>query len=94
MRRDEARRLAGFTLIELMVVLILFGVVALISFPALQNAIARSRLEGTVRQVGILMQTSRYEAIKNSTPVSWNSCSPALAESRFHSGSESIAIRV
>lgn len=61
---------AGFTLIEVLVVLILFGIIAMLGFPALQNMIARSRLEGTVRQMGTLMQQARYEAIKNSTPVS------------------------
>lgn len=53
-----------------MVVLIIFGIIAALGFPALQNMIARSRLEGTVRQIGTLMQQARYDAIKNSTPVS------------------------
>jgi len=63
-------RSAGFTLIEVLVVLILFGIIALLGFPALQNMIARSRLEGTARQIAILAQQSRFEAIKNSTRVS------------------------
>ncbi len=66
----HASSAGGFTLIELLVVLILLGAIATLGFPALQNMIARSRLEGTVRQIGTLMQQSRYEAIKNSTPVS------------------------
>jgi prepilin-type N-terminal cleavage/methylation domain-containing protein len=69
--RDEDRhRHSGFTLIEVLVVLILLGLIALLGFPALQNAIARSRLEGTARQITILMQQSRFDAIKNSAPVS------------------------
>jgi prepilin-type N-terminal cleavage/methylation domain-containing protein len=72
-RRAAIRRAAssgGFTLIELLVVLILLGIITTLGFPALQNMIARSRLEGTVRQMGVLIQQARYEAIKNSTPVS------------------------
>lgn len=67
---DPARPIGGFTLVEVLVVLLIFGVIALLGFPALQNMIARSRLEGTVRQIGNLMQQARYDAIKNSNPVS------------------------
>lgn len=67
--RPTTRRAAGFTLIELLVVMAIIVIVALIGFPALQNMILRSKLEGFARQTAILMQRARYEAIKANRPV-------------------------
>ena len=69
MQRNTRRVRTGFTLIELVVVLAILGLIMLFGFPALQNMIARSRLEGTAREVGVIMQQARFAAIKNNTRV-------------------------
>jgi len=65
----HGRRLAGFTLIELMIVMIILMVVAFLGYPALHKTIIRSRLEGGVRQIAVFMQQARYESIRFNTPV-------------------------
>jgi prepilin-type N-terminal cleavage/methylation domain-containing protein len=67
--QSRTRRAAGFTLIELLVVMAIILIAALIGFPALQNMIQRSKLEGFARQTAILMQRARYEAIRINRPV-------------------------
>jgi prepilin-type N-terminal cleavage/methylation domain-containing protein len=62
-------RLAGFTLIELMIVMIILVVIGFMSFGALQRVMIRSRLEGGARQISVFMQQARLEAIKFNTRV-------------------------
>jgi type IV fimbrial biogenesis protein FimT len=57
-------RRAGFTLIEILVVLALMSIIALFSFPALQRMINRGKIQGITTQTSILMQQARFEAIK------------------------------
>ena len=64
MRRREATR--GFTLIEMIIVLAIMIIVMAIGFPALQNMIYRSKVEGTVREAAVLMRAARLDAIKRS----------------------------
>jgi prepilin-type N-terminal cleavage/methylation domain-containing protein len=64
-----SRRAGGFTLLELLVVLALIGVAVLFGFPAIQNMIQRSKLEGAARQTASLMQRARLESVKLGTPV-------------------------
>lgn len=56
----------GFTLLEIMVVVAIVGIVALFGLPALQNFIARSKIEGLAHQASVLMHRCRSEAIKQS----------------------------
>ena len=59
----------GFTLIEGLVVLLFVTMLVALGFPALQQMIHRSRLEGTARECAVLCQRARLEAIKQGVPV-------------------------
>jgi prepilin-type N-terminal cleavage/methylation domain-containing protein len=56
----------GFTLIEAIIVLALIMIAALIGFPALQNMIHRSKVEGAVTQIAMTARAARLDAIKES----------------------------
>lgn len=59
--RDEA----GFTLLELLVVMVIFGFMLAVSVPALSRFTHRANLEQAARQTEELMQLARREAIKS-----------------------------
>jgi prepilin-type N-terminal cleavage/methylation domain-containing protein len=62
MKIDKLRR--GFTLIELIVVMAIFLVIAVITMPQIMNMVYRARIEGTMREAVVLLRAVRYEAIK------------------------------
>lgn len=62
-------RSSGFTLVEVLVVVTILAVLALLSFPALQRMILRSKLEGAARQTSALVRLARLEAIKRGRPA-------------------------
>jgi len=70
--RRRTRPESGFTLVELVVVLAVLGIAALLSMPAMLGVIARQRLIGAARSVTLLLQESRLEAIRRTTPVEVN----------------------
>lgn len=55
---------AGFTLVELLVVLAVGMILVLVSYPELAKYYTRSQLEGTAQQLSLMMQKARYQAIK------------------------------
>lgn len=55
---------AGFTLIELVVVLAVIGLLALWGVPAFLNTLNRTRLVNSAKEISTLMQVARLEAIK------------------------------
>ena len=61
-RRELACR--GFTLIEALVTLAILAIAFVLGIPALSNLISRSRLEGAARELAVLSQRARLEAIK------------------------------
>lgn len=61
---SPARRAAGFTLIELFVVLAILAIAVALGIPAIQNLIIRSKTEGFAREASVVMQRTRLEAIK------------------------------
>ena len=67
----SARRFGekGFTLIELIIVIVIVGIIAVLGMPALLNAIRRSSTEGGVRQAMVELRAARFEAVKNSATV-------------------------
>ena len=60
---------AGFTLIEMLIILALAGVVMILGAPTLVNLVHRSRIEGSAQQVAVLLRQARFEAIKRSAPL-------------------------
>ena len=65
----SGRRSAGFTLIEILVVLAILGILLTFGLPALDRTMHRGRLEGMAREAATLMQIARFESIKKSVPA-------------------------
>jgi len=70
MTRNRSRRpAAGFTIVELLVVVAIAGMLLGIAVPALVRQIGRSQLVAAARETGVLMQRARMEAIRRGMPV-------------------------
>lgn len=54
----------GFTLVELMIVVVLMAILAAIAAPAYRNYMARSRLNGAARLVLTDLASARMDAVK------------------------------
>lgn len=68
MRKPFAHRRgeAGFSLIELLIVIALIALMAVWGVPAFLNTINRVRLTSAAREIATLMQVGRMEAVKRS----------------------------
>lgn len=64
----HSRRNAGFTMVELLVVMVLMTVLALITIPALLHRLARGELEQTGFQVEVLLRKARQKSISRQAP--------------------------
>ena len=62
----RGRPAAGFTLVEVLVVLVILASMLLIGLPALHRMLLRSKLKGFARESANLMRLARLEAIKRS----------------------------
>jgi Tfp pilus assembly protein PilE len=70
MRRSRpVSRDAGFTMIELLTILLVALVLALMSYPELAKYHIRSQIEGLARSASLAMQQARYRAMKDSQSV-------------------------
>jgi len=58
------RRAAGFTLIETLIVLLIFGILVILVLPNFLKAIQHQKLLGVTQQTAILMRLARLQAIK------------------------------
>lgn len=63
----SGRRNQGFTLIELVITLAVFAIIALIGLPALINILGRQSLIGSARQSADLLRLARFTAVKRGT---------------------------
>ncbi|MEO8521965.1 MAG: type II secretion system protein [Acidobacteriota bacterium] len=69
MPRRKHHRESGFTLIELMVVLALFGAMAIVLIPAISNLIFRTKTISAANQAAALLRLARAQAIKRNANV-------------------------
>lgn len=60
---------AGFSLVELVVIIALAAILIFIAVPPLQRFVNRGRLEGATRETAMLMNQARMEAIRRGVPV-------------------------
>jgi prepilin-type N-terminal cleavage/methylation domain-containing protein len=62
-------REAGFSLLEIMVTASVFVIAATMGMPALMNYTQRAKLEGSAREIAILLYRTRLEAITRGAPA-------------------------
>lgn len=70
-RSSESRRWrsAGFSLVELLVVVVIFGILVLIAFPRIEVALARRDLQGSKAAVNALLLRGKSAAVQLRRPV-------------------------
>jgi prepilin-type N-terminal cleavage/methylation domain-containing protein len=68
-RLHRSHRTAGFSLAELLVVLVVLVLVATFTVPPLLGYIHRGKMEGIARQTALQMQAARMEAIRANVPT-------------------------
>jgi len=67
--KDVMKRLTGFTLIELIVLLAIVGIVTVLAIPGLQNYTRLNRTASQTNELVTAMQLARSEAVKRNVPV-------------------------
>lgn len=73
-------RYAGFTLVELIVVVVLLGLLATLGIPELLRSMNRYKVEGFMRTCSALAQKAKGEAVRRNAEAVFQ---PEIANSRF-----------
>lgn len=68
-RRPTIGPRAGFTLIEVLVVLTILFIMALVGFPIIQQLILRNKLMGVTRELTHALHLARHTAVRTGRPV-------------------------
>ena len=68
-RRLKAGRAAGFTLLEMMIVIVIMGILMAIALPAFRSFLQSDRLLTEQNQLVMSLQYARSEAIKEDASV-------------------------
>ena len=68
-RHNPSRAAAGFTLVELLIVLAIATLVITLGVPSLLDVLHRQRLEGQVRELATLAHRARHQALLRGVPA-------------------------
>jgi prepilin-type N-terminal cleavage/methylation domain-containing protein len=63
-RNTVRSRLKGFTLIEVVIVIAIIGIIALATYPSIQNTLQVRTLENSAKDILTTMQRAKFQAIK------------------------------
>jgi type II secretion system protein H len=63
--RCARRRPEGFSIVELMIVLVIVGLIVTFSYPTIQRALEKRSLESAAREIMATLQRAKLEAIKS-----------------------------
>ncbi len=66
---SRARQSQGFTLVELMAVMVVIGVLATFAVPGITGMVNNSRLSGQASELAATLQLARSEAVRRNVPV-------------------------
>lgn len=78
-RRDQPRQVAGFTLIELMVVIALIAILGALAGPSFRTMLASQRVKSAASAVSESLWLARSEAVKRNATVSFTVNNAAMA---------------
>jgi len=67
--RTRNRRKSGFTLIEMMIVIAVFAIIAAIAIPSFMSMLPGMRLNGAARQIMVDLMAARMNAVKQNNEV-------------------------
>lgn len=66
--RSRQRVAAGFTVVEMLLVVTVIGIASVMAYPALQQFIHRNKILGIAQTTSTLMREARFEAIRRGVP--------------------------
>jgi len=66
--KTPRRAAAGFTIVEVLVIVAVIGIGSVMAYPALQQLIHRNKILGSAQSTGTLLREARFEAIKRGVP--------------------------
>jgi type IV fimbrial biogenesis protein FimT len=67
--RTHRRATAGFTLVEMMVVIVIMAILVVFALPSYRNLVSDSRMQGEINDLHTDMELARSAAIKQGLPV-------------------------
>ncbi|MEM7480604.1 MAG: prepilin-type N-terminal cleavage/methylation domain-containing protein [Acidobacteriota bacterium] len=67
--RKFHRRDGGFTLVEMLIVVVLILVIAAITWPALHRMLLRNKIQGAAQEFSMQVQRAKIEAVKRGVPA-------------------------
>jgi type IV fimbrial biogenesis protein FimT len=87
---------SGFTMVELMIVVVIFAVLATVGIPQLQQYLASTRMLSAAQSANAGLQFARAEAVRRNAPVTFvltNDADPTLASATPDAAGRSWQVR-